>query len=180
MPSNSDYQLNPPVRIKQKRWATCWAACMSSLLQTKGVSGAPTEAMLAEDYGDKQMGGGVNGTTLGEVAKDFGYIFNTYLGEEDTKGGFNDTIILDRLKDKAWFMAAPRIHTPTGIWYHAQVIWGITFFNDKAVGKNDCFIHTMNPATGKYELYPISYFRNIGKSAMFTCWDNTSRGYRDE
>jgi hypothetical protein len=170
MAIDADYELNPPRRVKQKNWATCWAAAFESILDATANSNKQTEKQLVASYANK-TGGGIKPGILGDIAKDFGFIFNIFLEPKDTIV-FSDRFIIERLKQGGALLAAPRVanlgNGEPG--YHAQVIWGVQYLMQSDIGTGQALIHTMNPADGKYALYLHSYFST--NTPLFTCWKN--------
>lgn len=172
MATDFDYELNPPKRVKQKSYATCWAAAFESILDAAAVSNKKTEDELVASYGVPQAGGGIRPVDLGHVARTFGFLFNIFLDKADTVV-FNDKFIVERLRQTGAILAAPRITTSGPFpWYHAQVIWGVKYLTNADVGTSQALLSTMNPADGKYALFPISYFTT--NTPLFTCWKNVS------
>jgi hypothetical protein len=171
MATDSDYQVNPPKRVKQHSWASCWAAAFESVLNANSMSNQMLEIDIANAYSDL-AGNGITPDGLALVAHDFGYIFNRF---NDDASLFSDAFVMERLQKCGAFLAACKITNPSGSdgikWGHAQVIWGITYMMNSDIGTGLALLNTMNPATGVYEMYPISYFRN--NLPLFTCWRNT-------
>jgi Papain-like cysteine protease AvrRpt2 len=170
MATESDYVLNPPKKVKQKSWATCWAAAFESILDATANSDKKTEQELVDKYAN-QVGGGIQPKVLGDIAKDFGFIFNIFLDSSETRV-FSDSFIIERLKKGGALLAAPKVLNLAGGMpgYHAQVIYGVTYLSDSDKGTGNALINTMNPATGAYALYPLSYFTT--NTPLFTCWKN--------
>ncbi|AGA25307.1 papain-like cysteine protease family protein [Singulisphaera acidiphila] len=172
MATDFDYELNPPKKVKQKSYATCWAAAFESILDAAAVSNKKTEDELVSDYGVAQAGGGIRPIDLGNVAKNFGFLFNIFVDKKDTVV-FTDKFLIERLKQSGAVMAAAKISTSGPFpWYHAQVIWGVKYLGTSDIGSSNALLSTMNPADGKYALYPISYFTT--NTPLFTCWKNVS------
>jgi hypothetical protein len=170
MATDYDYQLNPPKKVKQNNYATCWAAAFESILNATGNSNKKTEAELVSQYGAAWAGGGITPKDLGNVAANFGFLFNIFLNKADTVI-FTDKFIKDRLKQSGPLLVAPKITTSGPFpWYHAQVIWGVKYLTMGDYQSGGALLDTMNPADGKYALYPISYFTS--NLPMFTCWKN--------
>lgn len=170
MATESDYELNPPRRVQQARWATCWAAGFESILASVGVSDQKSEKQLVERYGSGMAGGGIRPATLKTIAGDYDFIANTWLDGEDTQL-FSDKFVKERLQSAGPMLAACKIMNLGGQpGYHAQVIWGVHYLTERDIGSNDALLLTMNPANAKYELYPIRYFRS--HTPLFTCWQN--------
>lgn len=175
MATDYDYQLNPPKKVKQKKYATCWAAAFECLLDACAVSNKQTEDELVAEYGNAQVGGGIRPVDLETVARKFGFLFNTFLDKDDAVV-FKDSFVMERLKQSGPVLAAPRVTSAVagGAWYHAQVIWGVQYSIKADIGTNLALLNTMNPADGNYALFPISYFS--GNTPMFTCWKNAGGG----
>lgn len=170
MATDYDYELNPPRRVKQTRWATCWAAAFESVLASVGASDQKTEKQLVERYGSGLAGGGIRPGKLATIADDHGFIANTWLDGEDTRV-FSDRFVLDRLQQAGPILAACKVMNLGGApGYHAQVIWGVHYLSERDIGSDDVLLLTMNPANAKYEMYPIRYFRR--NTPLFTCWLN--------
>ncbi len=170
MATDYDYELNPPSRVKQARWATCWAAAFESIFATVGLSSQMTEAQLAARYGNARAGGGIRPGTLKTIADDFDFIANTWLDGEDTSI-FTDNFVKERLRHNGPMLAACHVMNLGGApGYHAQVIWGVHYLTNADVNAGDALLLTMNPANAKYELYPIGYFKR--NTPLFTCWQN--------
>jgi hypothetical protein len=170
MATEYDYELNPPKKVKQKSYATCWAAAFESILDAAAVSDKKTEDELVSQYGVSQAGGGIRPVDLGNVARKFGFLFNIFLDKQDTVV-FTDKFVMERLKQSGAMLAAPKITTSGPFpWYHAQVIWGVKYLTSSDIGSSTALLSTMNPADGKYALFPISYFTT--NTPLFTCWKN--------
>jgi hypothetical protein len=171
MAIDEDYELNPPKKVKQAKWATCWAAAYESILAATGSSNQMTEKQLVEKYGDFQGGGGIRPGTLGDIAAQFGFIFNIFLDSKETLV-FSDKFVRERLKNSGPVLAACKILNLGGMpGYHAQVIYGVKYMMQSDIGTGLALVSTMNPATGNYESYPISYFQT--NTPLFTCWKNS-------
>jgi hypothetical protein len=170
MATESDYDLNPPKLVKQGSWASCWAAAFESVFDAVAISSRKTEAELVAKYANK-VGAGINPGVLGDIAKDFGFIFNIFLDDSETRV-FSDRFIIDRLKATGAFLAAPKVanlgHGAPG--YHALVVWGIMYMMQEDIGTSLALVHTMNPARKAYEYYPLQYFQK--NTPLFTCWLN--------
>jgi len=171
MATDSDYELNPLKRVKQANYATCWAAAFESILDAAAVSNKKTDAEVVSAYGVPQVGGGIRPGDLGNVAKQFGFLFNRFLDKSETVI-FSDRFVVERLRQSGAILAAPKITTSGPFpWYHAQVIWGVKYLTNSDVGTSNALLSTMNPADGKDALFPISYFTT--NTPLFTCWKNS-------
>jgi hypothetical protein len=170
MATDSDYDLNPPKLVKQQSWATCWAAAFECVLDAAAISNRKTESELVATYANK-VGGGINPGVLGDIAKDFGFIFNIFLDDSDTPT-FSDRFIIERLKGSGAFLAASKVaNLGNGApGYHAQVVWGVLYMLPQDIGTSLALVHTMNPGRGAYEYYPLQYFQK--NTPLFTCWRN--------
>jgi hypothetical protein len=93
MAIDADY-LNPPKRVKQQKWATCWAAAFESILDATANSNKQTErgGDVRQPHRRQDQTG-----VLGDIAKDFGFVFNIFLEPKDTIV-FSDRFIIERLK----------------------------------------------------------------------------------
>lgn len=169
MATQFDYQLNPPKRVKQAKYATCWAAAFESILDATANSNKKTEKELVDQYGAAWAGGGISPANLETVAKGFGFLFNTFLDKTEARV-FSDKFVRDRLKQSGAILAAAKITTTSPPWYHAQVIWGVRYLTDGDAAAGNAILDTMNPADGQYAIYPLSYF--TGNTPAFTCWRN--------
>ena len=170
MATEYDYQLNPPKRVKQQSRATCWAAAFESMLATLAYSPQLTEKELVDAYGVKWAGGGLRVKTLETIAQRFGFIFNSF-DSTAAKSTFTDRFMMERLQKAGPVLAAAYVTSMGGApWFHAQVIWGVTYMIQQDIGTGNSLLNTMNPADGKYALYPLWYFtKNV---PLFTCWRN--------
>jgi hypothetical protein len=170
MATDYDYQLNPPRKVKQQNTATCWAAAFESLLASLAYSPQKTEKELVKEYGVQSAGGGIRVATLEDIARKFGFIFNSF-DAGSAASVFTDRFILERLKKSGPILAAAYVTNQGATpWFHAQVIWGVEYQVNQDVGTGLALLDTMDPAGGKYAMYLLQYFTQ--HVPLFTCWRN--------
>jgi hypothetical protein len=178
MATDQDYELNPPKLSKQKDLDTCWACCMSALLAANMSPRKVSEDDLVKQYATTPTGG-ITIPKLEVIAKDFGYLFNAFEGVADARSTLTDGFIVDRLRGNGMLMAAWRIHDPakpTEVFFHAQIVWGVIYLSTQDIGSARALLHTMNPWTAKYELYPLFSVYRSDNMPLFTCWPSSSSG----
>jgi hypothetical protein len=175
MATDSDYELNPPALAKQKDLDTCWACCMSALLDANMSIRRASEDDLVSKYATTKTGG-ITIPKLKVIAQDFGYLFNAFEGVPEARTTLTDKFIIERLRINGMLMAAWRIHDPAQpneVFFHAQIVWGVIYMMNQDIGTERALLHTMNPANKKYELYPLFSVYRSDNMPMFTCWPNT-------
>lgn len=176
MATDYDYELNPPKLAKQKDLDTCWACCMSALLASNMSSRQSSEDALVSKYATTKTGG-ISIDKLKVIAKDFGYLFNAFDTAASARSILTDGFLIDRLRGNGMLMAAWRIHDPAQpneVFFHAQIAWGVSYLSVQDIGTERAMLHTMNPATKKYESYPLFSIYRSDNMPLFTCWPNTS------
>ena len=175
MATDYDYELNPPKLARQKDLDTCWACCMSGLLAANMSPKQANEDELVRNYATTPTGG-IDVSKLRVIAKDFSYLYNDFQGPSDARSIVNDRFIVDRLRSNGMLMAAWRVHDPdkpNETFFHAQIVWGVIYQTNQDVGSERALLHTMNPWTAKYELYPLFWIYRPDNMPLFTCWPNT-------
>jgi hypothetical protein len=178
MATDYDYELNPPKLSKQKGLDSCWACCMSALLAANMSRRKASEDDLVKQYATTPTGG-VTIPKLQVIAKDFGYLFNAFEGVADARSTLTDRFIVDRLRSNGMLMAAWRIHDPAKpreVFFHAQIVWGVIYLSTQDIGSPRALLHTMNPWTAKYELYPLFSVYRSDNMPLFTCWPSSGSG----
>jgi hypothetical protein len=176
MATDYDYELNPPKLARQKDLDTCWACCMSGLLAANMSAKPSSEDELVRTYATTPTGG-IDVSKLRTVAKDFSYLCNDFQRSVDARGILTDRFIVDRLRTNGMMMAAWRVQDPkkpNETFFHAQMVWGVIYQTNQDVGSERALLHTMNPWTAKYELYPLFWVYRSDNMPLFTCWPNTS------
>jgi hypothetical protein len=176
MPTDYDYDLNPPKRAKQKDLDTCWACCMSALLAANLSARQASENDLVKKYATTPTGGIIM-NKLKDVAQDFGYLYNGFESVTDARSILTDRFIIDRLRINGMLMAAWRIYDsaePMAVFFHAQIVWGVEYMSNQDVGTNRALLHVMNPATAQYGLYPLFMVYRPENMPLFTCWPKSS------
>lgn len=172
MATDFDYELNAPKLTRQKDLDTCWACCMSALL-TANMSPTPvSEDELVRKYATTPTGG-VTIPTLQVVARDFGYLFNAFLGVANAQSTLTDRFIIERLRGNGMLMAAWRIQDPakpSEVFFHARLVWGVTYTSNQDIGSSRAMLRTINPFSAKYELYPLFSVYRSDNMPLFTCW----------
>jgi hypothetical protein len=178
MATDYDYELNPPRLAKQKNLDTCWACAMSGLLGANMSAHSPpatSEEELVTKYATTKTGGIVP-AKLGTIAQDFGYLYNAFGNSVDARSIVTDRFIVDRLRYNGMMMAAWRVRDPdkpTELFFHAQIVWGVTYLTNQDVGTERAMLRTMNPWTAHYELWPLFWIYNNESMPLFTCWPKT-------
>jgi len=176
MPTDYDYDLNPPKRTKQKDLDTCWACCMSALLAANFSAKQASENDLVKKYATTPTGGTIM-NKLKDVAQDFGYLFNGFETATDARSILTDRFIIDRLRINGMMMVALRVYDPAqpnAVFFHAQIVWGVEYSSNQDVGTNRALLHVMNPATAQYGLYPLYMVYRPDNMPLFTCWPKSS------
>ena len=176
MATDYDYDLNPPKRSRQKDLDTCWACCMSALLTANMSSKQASEDDLVKRYATTATGGIIM-AKLKDVAQDFGYLFNDFETVTDARSVLTDGFIIDRLRRNGMLMAAWRVsdpNKPSEVFFHAQIVWGVEYMSNQEVGTDRALLHTMNPATAQYGLYPLFMVYRPDNMPLFTCWPKSS------
>jgi hypothetical protein len=176
MATEFDYELNPPKLARQKDLDTCWACCMSALLAANMSAQQASESALVAKYGLTSTGG-ISIDQLKVIAKDFRYLFNAFDDVAAARSILKDSFIIDRLKGNGMLMAAWRIQDPAKpreVFFHAQIVWGVTYLSNQDVATERALLHTMNPFTKAYESYPLFSVYRSDNMPLFTCWPNTS------
>lgn len=175
MAIDEDYELNAPKLARQKDLDTCWACCLSGLLAANMSARQATENDLVRQYATTPTGG-ITIPALSTIAKDFGYLFNSFQNSEAAAYTLSDSFFKDRLKLNGMLMIAWRVYDstkPNDVFFHAQILWGIVYSIKADIGTSRALMHTMNPETAKYELYPLFWTMRGENMPMFTCWPNT-------
>ena len=176
MATDYDYELNPPKLARQKDLDTCWACCMSALLAANMSPKQASEDGLVKQYATTSTGG-VTIPKLKIIAKDFSYLFNSFDTVGEARSIMSDKFIIDRLRGNGMLMAAWRIQDPAKpneVFFHAQIVWGVIYMSNQDIGTERALLHTMNPWSAKYELYPLFSVYRSDNMPLFTCWPNTS------
>jgi hypothetical protein len=176
MATDFDYELLPPKLAKQKDIDTCWACCMSGLLAANSSAQQASESALVAKYATTSTGG-ISIDKLKVIAKDFGYLFNAFNDVATARTNLRDKFVIERLRGNGMLMAAWRIQDPakpTEVFFHAQIVWGVTYLSNQDVGTERALLHTMNPFTKAYESYPLFSVYRSDNMPLFTCWPNTS------
>jgi hypothetical protein len=177
MATDYDYELNPPKLVRQQNLDTCWACCMAGLLASNMSAKQASEAELVRTYATTPTGG-IDVSKLRVVAKDFSYLCNDFQRTVDARAILTDRFIVDRLRTNGMLMAAWRVQDPAKpneTFFHAQIVWGVIYQTNQDVGTERALIHTMNPWTAKYELYPLFWLYRSDNMPFFTCWPNSGR-----
>lgn len=167
-----DYEMNPPALVKQKDLDTCWACCLSALLDANMSPRRETEDALVKKYATTDTGG-ITIPQMEIVAKDYGYLFNSFPTAARARTTLTDKFVKERLIANGMLMAAWRIHDPAKpneVFYHAQIVWGVYYMMSQDIGTERALLQTMNPANKKYELYPLFSIYASDNMPMFTCW----------
>ena len=99
MATESDYELNPPALTKQKDLDTCWACCMSALLDANMSLRRASEDDLVSQYATTKTGG-ITIPKLKVIAQDFGYLFNAFEGVSEARTTLTDKFVIERLRDR--------------------------------------------------------------------------------
>jgi len=176
MATDSDYESNPPRLARQKDLDTCWACCMSVLLASNQSARQASEDDLVKQYATTPTGG-VTIPKLKVIAKDFNYLFNAFERADEARTTLTDQFIIDRLRTNGMMMAAWRIQDPAKpneVFFHAQIVWGVIYMSNQDIHTERALLHTMNPWTAKYELYPLFSVYRSDNMPMFTCWPSSS------
>jgi hypothetical protein len=175
MATDFDYELLPPKLARQKDLDTCWACCMTGLLAANMSTQQMSESNLVAKYGTTKTGG-ISIDKLKDIAKDFGYLFNAFQDVAAARSILKDSFVIDRLRGNGMLMAAWRIHDPaqpTEVFFHAQIVWGVTYMSRQDIGTERALLRTMNPFTKAYESYPLFSVYRSDNMPLFTCWPNT-------
>jgi hypothetical protein len=176
MATDYDYELNPPRRVQQKDLDTCWACCMSTLLASNMSAKQASEDALVKQYATTSTGG-IDVSKLKTVAQDFSYLCNDFGSVTDARSVLTDHFIIDRLRGNGMLMAAWRVHDPkkpNEVFFHARIVWGVVYMTNQDIGTERALIHTMNPWTAQYELYPLFMVYRADNMPLFTCWPKSS------
>ncbi|MGD0187166.1 MAG: hypothetical protein ABSC25_18215 [Roseiarcus sp.] len=176
MATEDDYELNPPRPVRQRDLDTCWACCMSGLLAANMSARQASEDALVKQYATTPTGG-ITIPRLQDVARDFGYAFNSYQTTAVAQSNLTDTFVIERLKSNGLLMAAWRIHDPAKpkeVFFHAQIVWGVVRMMNQDVRTERALLRTMNPWTAQYELYPLFSVYRSDNIPVFVCWPNTN------
>jgi hypothetical protein len=176
MATDFDYELLPPKLARQKDEDTCWACCMSGLLAASMSSQQASENDLVAKYGTTKTGG-ISIDQLKVIAKDFRYIFNAFDNVSAARSVLTDGFIIDRLRRNGMLMAAWRIRDPAlpkEVFFHARIVWGVVYQMNQDVGTERAMLHTMNPFTKAYELFPLFSVYRSDNMPLFTCWPSTT------
>jgi hypothetical protein len=176
MATDYDYELNPPKLARQKDLDTCWACCMSGLLAANMSAKQANEDDLVKKYATTPTGG-IDVSKLRAIARDFSYLCNDFHTAAEARSILSDRFIVDRLRGNGMMMAAWRVTDPAKpneVFFHAQMVWGVAYMSNQDVGSTRALLRTMNPATAKYELYPLFMVYQSDNMPLFTCWPNTS------
>jgi hypothetical protein len=174
MATDYDYELIPPKLAKQKDLDTCSACCMSGLLAANMSPQQATEDSLVAKYATTKTGG-ISIDKLKAIAKDFGYIHNAFDTSAAARSILTDSFLIERLKKSGMLMVAWRIRDPAlpnEVFFHAQIAWGVQYMSNQDLRTERALLHTMNPATKKYELYPLFSVYRTDNMPVFTCWPN--------
>ena len=172
MATLSDYELNPPKKVRQKDLDTCWACCMSAVLAANQSAKQASESELGRQYATTPTGG-IDASQLQSVAKAYDYLCNVFQKVADARSVLTAKFFIDILKNSGMLMAAWRVHDPkkpSEVFFHAQIVYGVSFMMESDIGTTRALLHTMNPWTAAYEAYPIfSVFRDEN-TPIFTVW----------
>ncbi|HEY1942574.1 MAG TPA: hypothetical protein VGH40_10675 [Roseiarcus sp.] len=177
MATDYDYALNPPRPARQNNLDTCWACCMSALLESNLSVKRASESELVKQYASTPTGG-VSIAQLPVIATDFGYLCNAFQDVPAARATMTDRFIVDRLRTNGMLMAAWRVRDPAKpneTFFHAQIVWGVTYLTNQDIGSERAMLRTMNPWSARYELYPLFSVYRSDNMPMFTCWPKTSR-----
>ena len=177
MATDYDYELNPPKKVKQKDLDTCWACCMSGLLAANQSAKQASEDELVRKYATTRTGG-IDASQLQTVARAYDYLANAFTTTAQAKSILTDGFIIDRLKRNGMLMAAWRIHDPAKpdeTFFHAQIVYGVTYMSNQDVGSQRAMMRTMNPAIAQYSLYPLFLVFRDDNMPAFTCWPKSGR-----
>ncbi len=177
MATDYDYELNPPKKVKQKDLDTCWACCMSGLLAANQSAKQASEDELVRKYATTPTGG-IDASQLQTVAQAYDYLANSFATTAQAKSTLTDRFIIDRLKGNGMLMAAWRIQDPAKpneTFFHAQIVYGVTYMSNQDVGSQRAMMRTMNPATAQYTLYPLFLVFRDDNMPAFTCWPKSGR-----
>jgi hypothetical protein len=170
-----DYELNPPKLAKQKNLDTCWACGMSGILAANMSARQASEDELVRQYATTKTGG-MPPAKLGTVATDFGYLYNGFADKTAARSVITAEFVIDRLHLNGMMMAAWRIHDPAKpdeVFFHAQIVWGVIYLSNQDYKTERALLHTMNPWTAKYELWPLFWIYRDESMPLFTCWPKT-------
>ncbi len=176
MATDYDYELNPPKLARQKDLDTCWACCLSALLAANMSAKQASEDELVGKYATTPTGG-IDVSQLRTVAKDFNYLCNDFRTSPDASSILRDDFIVERLRLNGMMMIAWRVQDPKKPgerFFHAQIVWGIVYQTRQDLHTERALLHTMNPWTAQYELYPLFWVYRSDNMPLFTCWPNSS------
>jgi len=174
MATDYDYELNPPALAKQSKLDSCWACCMTNLLKANGSAKQMPEKDLIEKYATTKEGG-IDVTKLKTLAADFNYISNAFTTTTAARSVLTSDFIIGVLKRTGMMMLAWKVEDPSQpgkTFFHAQIVWGVIYTINQDVGTDRALIHTMNPWTAAYELYPLFWIQRGQNMPLFTCWPN--------
>jgi hypothetical protein len=176
MATDYDFELNRPKLARQKNLDTCWACCMSGLLAANMSAQQASEDDLVKKYSTSPTGL-INIAQLQVLSKDFGYLCNAFENVTDARSVLTDRFIVDRLRLNGMLMACWRVYDvdePTKVFFHAQIVWGVTYQTNQDFRTDRALLQTMNPATAKYSSYPLFVVYRPENAPLFTCWPATS------
>jgi hypothetical protein len=172
MATDADYELNPPKKVRQKDLDTCWACCMSALLSANMSAKQASEDDLVKKYAETDTGG-IDVSRLKNVANDYDYLCNSFANKREASSILTDKFIIDRLKGNGMLMLAWRVEDPgqpNKRFFHARIVWGVVYLTNQDIGTQRALIHTMNPWTAQYELYPLFMAFRDENMPAFACW----------
>ncbi len=174
MATNDDYELNAPALAKQTKIDSCWACCMTNLLKANGSAKQMSEKDLISTYATTPEGG-IDVTALKTIAKDFNYISNPFMTSASARSVITANFVISILKRSGMMMMAWKVEDatqPGKTFFHAQIVWGVIYMINQDIGTDRALIHTMNPWTKTYQLYPLFWILRPENMPLFTCWPN--------
>jgi len=174
MATDYDYELNAPALAKQSKIDSCWATCMSNLLKANGSAKQMSEKDLIAAYATTKEGG-IDVSKLNALAKDFNYIANPFMNAAAARSIITSPFIIGILRQSGMMMMAWKVEDasqPGKTFFHAQIVWGVIYSINQDVGTDRAMIHTMNPWTASYQLYPLYWILRSENMPLFTCWPN--------
>jgi hypothetical protein len=173
--NRNDVLLVPPRKVQQKDYATCWAACLSELLRVNGAATQYTEKELVATYGDKTDGNKITPAKFAKILDDLGYLYNRLEDSQTVRQTLSDKFLKERLRQTGMMIIMAHVVTDDGKrWFHAQLLYGVTYLTDKDVGTNFALLETMNPALAAYESYPLFWLSQGDTPPVLTCWPKHS------
>ncbi len=172
MATDDDLELNPPKLVLQSNLDTCWACCMSALLDANMSPKRASEADLVKQYATTSTGG-ISPERLEAVARDFEYACVTNKDPPTARMFMSDSIIKLHLRSNGLMMLAWKItdpEKPTEVFFHAQIVWGVIYQTRQDIGTERAMIRTMNPGTKTYDWYPLFTIYRAEHLPLFGCW----------